>query len=114
MGRSPSHRVPAGELSPSPNAAASAAGGGVGGGGGGVGPNNVVPRLGSTQFVEPPAQLLASSKSSFITSGLHAVVIPWDDETRMLALKVCPWEDHIRQKPKIIPPLSVKTLITTS
>ena len=108
VGRSSSHRVLAGRPSPSPRsmaitaaagavaAAATVRGGGSvaiaaaasGGGGGG---RNVIKRSGSTHLAESPTLLglLMRSKDS-ITSGSSAVVAPppWDDEARMLVLKV--------------------------
>ena len=59
-----------------------------------TGGRNVVKRSGSTQFPDSPTLLglLMRSRDSFTTTnsnGSNAVVVaPWDDDTRMLALKV--------------------------
>ena len=96
-GRSSSRRTPAAERkSPlSPSAAAIAAASAVtGSSSAGDRRNNVIKRSGSTQFPDSPALLglLMRSKDSFTTTtsnGSNAVVVaPWDDDTRMLALKV--------------------------
>ena len=94
VGRSSSHRVLVGRPSPSRGGAAviAAAGSGTAAAtsGGGI-VRNVIKRSGSTHLAESPALLglLVRSKDS-VASGSSAVVAPppWDDEARMLVLKV--------------------------